>query len=194
MIEKFGSGNYRRPSVNIYQNLKNYFIEKWKIEKSNSPKLEFYNMVKDTFDQERYLMLSNPDNKRSLVKLRCSSHRLNIEIGRYARPPIPRECRICKHCAKVYYVNYVDDEAHVIEKCPLYDNERNKFIENLSKIIGPNETAALLVKGLATIFKLHDDIRISRLQGNFIKDVFEKHKTLEEKRIPKPRKLNKRKR
>ena len=184
IIQKFEAGNYKRTSINVYQHIKNKFIEKWHVEKSNLPKLDFYNTLKRSFNQEKYLDINEHSQKRSLIKLRASSHRLNVEIGRYAKPPTNREDRICKHCETNHNIRVVDDEVHVIENCPLYETERRSTIQRLSNIIGPHETAAILVTGLAKIYKSSDDLRICRLQAKFIKNVFEKHKVLEDKRKP----------
>ena len=42
-----------------------------------------------------------------ITKFRLSSHKLNIERGRYSRPKVAREERICKFC------NEVESESHV---------------------------------------------------------------------------------
>ena len=158
------------------------------IEKSNSVKLQFYHLVKSKFEQEKYLTLSDPTCKRSLFKLRGSSHRLGVETGRYKKPPTSREDRICKHCDEYFNSKCIDDETHVIESCPLYDIYRRDFSNKLSNILGANDTAALLVKGLANIFKSSNDIRLCRLQGKFTYNILEKHKVLEENPKDKPRK------
>ena len=92
------------------------------------PKLDFYNTLKTIFKQEKYLDISEPSHKRSLTKLRASSHRLNIEIGRYGKQPLPREERICKYCELKHNLKVIDDEVHVIENCPLYEDDHRTII------------------------------------------------------------------
>ena len=60
-----------------------------------------------------------------ITRWRLSCHKLKIETGRYARPFIPREERICETC------NTKDDE-HAIFICPVYHNARQNFIHLLS--------------------------------------------------------------
>jgi hypothetical protein len=63
------------------------------------------------------------DNRVSL-----SAHRLRIETGRYERirnsqgnlDMLDRGERICLHCT----LNEVEDESHMLFKCPIYETER----------------------------------------------------------------------
>jgi hypothetical protein len=48
---------------------------------------------------------------RELTKLRLSSHSLLIEKGRYFRPKIKRENRLCSQC------NQIEDEQHFLIHC-----------------------------------------------------------------------------
>ena len=145
------------------------------------PKLQFYNNVKTVFEQEKFLDISKPADKRSLFRLRASSHRLNVEVGRYSKPPIPRSERICKYCIDNHNLKFADDENHVIESCPFYNDERHDFVEKLSKIIGPFDTAGLLAEGLGKVFMSTTDMRICRAQSAYICKIFIKHKELEDK-------------
>ena len=38
-----------------------------------------------------------------------------IEVGRHARPIVPREQRFCPHCP-----NIVESEIHFLTECPVY--------------------------------------------------------------------------
>ena len=59
-----------------------------------------------------------------MTRLRVSSHRLNIEAGRWSRPQITaREERKCLIC------NKLEDEYHFLFECALYDSERNSHIK-----------------------------------------------------------------
>ena len=55
----------------------------------------------------------------ALAKRRVSSHRLEVEMGRWARPErITFEDRKCKFC------NKLEDEFHFLLECLLYINSR----------------------------------------------------------------------
>ena len=53
--------------------------------------------------------------------MRTSSHRLRVETGRWTRPPMPRENRLCA-CN-----NDVQCESHVLFHCPLTAHIRNQY-------------------------------------------------------------------
>ena len=55
---------------------------------------------------------------RSFTRLRTSSHRLRIEIGRYQG--IPRHNRICTKCS----ANEIEDEIHFLFQCSKYKDDR----------------------------------------------------------------------
>ena len=61
----------------------------------------------------------------ALSRLRVSSHRLEVEAGRWARPVrVEFENRKCLVC------NKLEDEYHFVFECQLYENLRNKYIDN----------------------------------------------------------------
>ena len=70
------------------------YITHWKHSLCNSQKLEFYDVFKDSYTPSIYLEVTrkNP-NRKTLVKLRISNHKLNIETDRYDK--ISRFDRIC---------------------------------------------------------------------------------------------------
>ena len=61
--------------------------------------------------------------RTALARLRVSSHRLEIEAGRWARPYKPVSDRICNIC------NCLEDEYHFVLECQLYDSLRRKYID-----------------------------------------------------------------
>ena len=95
----------------------------------NESKLSVYSAVKQDYDYEKYLNYA-PDFK-SMVRFRTSCHWLPIERGRYIRPIIPRNCRICLECKKA-----VGTEFHAMFKCSnaILLGIRNKHLENIMKI------------------------------------------------------------
>ena len=75
-------------------------------------KLKTYLALKTKFGLEKYLaILNNVHEKRSICRLRISSHRLQIETGRYRN--VPRDERICQKCSE----NEIEDEVHFLIKC-----------------------------------------------------------------------------
>ena len=50
--------------------------------------------------------------RKSLARFRCSSHKFDIETGRYLG--IPREDRICRYYFDNFDIRIVEDELHVV--------------------------------------------------------------------------------
>jgi len=99
-------------------------MQKWYNFIANSSKANYYRSFKINFTIEKYLSL--PTYLRfGLSRLRCSSHQLKIETGRWTRPPIPPANRICSNCD----LHLVEDEYHFILICPKYSNIRINYID-----------------------------------------------------------------
>ena len=114
---------------NYYENkISNQFDN---IKQSNSGKLVFYSQIYNyDFKLQEYLKFTLPKTCRSLLsKLRLSAHPLNIEVGRYCIPPIPRSDRFCKFC-----LNEVEDEQHFLLFCTKYNHLRSKYSEHLGDL------------------------------------------------------------
>ena len=57
-----------------------------------------------------------------ITRWRLSNHDLRIETGRYVRPIMPRNMRVCSVC-----VDSVEDEDHALYHCQLYDDVRKNY-------------------------------------------------------------------
>ena len=61
-------------------------------------------------------------HRSALAKFRCGVAPIRLETGRYEQLPVgQRLCPFCQNC--------VEDEYHVILKCPIYDNIRSPLID-----------------------------------------------------------------
>ena len=101
--------------------IKQNFFNKWHAEKNNRPNttIETYVLYKSQNVSEKYLdLISNPKNRIAISKLRTSSHNLEIERGRYTRPKVNPENRLCPLC----YV--VDNEIHFVVRCRINETLR----------------------------------------------------------------------
>ena len=120
--------------------LKVWFEEVWNITRVLNRKLGFYNKVKESFGPELYLSLKLGyfENKR-VAQLRSSSHQYNIETGRHGQNREIVVNLICTTCSKndddtvtllaelPFFDPIVEDETHVIQTCPLYEDLRKKL-------------------------------------------------------------------
>ena len=109
-------------SSTLKTNLEQTYSTKWSLyidSCQSDGKLKMYSHFKKSFKLENYLLQFPPHFRRNYSKLRISAHNLAIETGRYTKPTAtPIEKRLCFHCKEV------EDEYHLILKCPLYAGER----------------------------------------------------------------------
>ena len=131
--------SFNHPSQ-IRSGLKVWFEEVWNTSRVLNRKLGFYNKVKESFGPELYLSLKLGyfENKR-VAQLRTSSHQYNIETGRHGQNRESVVNRICSTCSKndddtvtllaelPFFDPIVEDETHVIQTCPLYEDHRKKL-------------------------------------------------------------------
>ena len=88
--------------------------------KCNGNKLRTYRKFKNVFTIEPYLSSIKIQHHRyDLTRFRTSSHKLNIETGRYSRPPTPLENRVCSFCK-----DSIEDEFHLFQ-CNYYSDLRD---------------------------------------------------------------------
>ena len=74
-----------------------------------------------------YLMGSKNDDLRIIVtRWRLSCHKLHVETGRYKKPKVERNQRLCKMCG------VVEDEHHALLVCDAHHAVRIKFRDQIS--------------------------------------------------------------
>ena len=115
-----GVGNYTSFMTILTQRIKDTFIQNLESRVSQSSRGLFYkNIMK--FELQTYLSCVNVQKFRiALSQLRLSSHRLNIEVGRWSNLDFER--RLCPHC------HVLEDEFHFLNECDLYKDIRVKYI------------------------------------------------------------------
>jgi hypothetical protein len=110
------SNNINTTIINqIVQRIHDTYVQLWFAQISSYSKLDTYSLFKTSFAYEKYLdAVSNKSHRECLTRLRCSSHKLFVEEGRYRN--IDRNERICKLCN----MNVVENEFHFLLVCPFY--------------------------------------------------------------------------
>lgn len=106
------------------QRLTDVFIQDWNGRIADSSRANFYSLFSN-FEHQLYLdSISVKKFRIAMTKLRVSSHRLEIEVGRWARPNrTPINERKCRNC------NKLEDEFHFLLECPLYSDLRKMYIK-----------------------------------------------------------------
>ena len=99
----------------------------WHNDMINSTRCDLYKNIKTMLNPERYVMINLPFNlKKSFARFRCSSHKLNIEVGRHRG--IDREFRTCTFCLTNLNITCVEDEYHVFFKCQKFEDARQNLL------------------------------------------------------------------
>ena len=99
--------------------------------KDQRNKLRIYRQFKTIYKYENYLtQVKNIKHRVALTKLRISSHKLQIERGRYKKPYTKPEDRTCPKCQTC-----MEDEKHFLIKCSLYDNLREILFKKLTDFV-----------------------------------------------------------
>lgn len=112
----------------VKQKIKSCFDLFWKDEISDKKvdengidhnKLRFYATLKNSFTREPYIDSALSRTQRAwITRLRSSSSRLGIELGRYKNIPI--SSRVCPYCS----TGEIDDEKHLLMFCPVFSTKR----------------------------------------------------------------------
>ena len=99
------------------------FAQEWKSRLADSTRAVFYrNVVSDCKFSALLDVVNIKSHRIALTRLIASSHRLRVETGRWVRPPIPRDERLCPIC------NKQEDEYHIIFECRRFSDLRKKLI------------------------------------------------------------------
>ncbi len=94
-------------------------------------KLRTYTLFKNNFGFENYIIAEkNFKRRQDMSRLRISAHCLKIETGRYCRPPLSPENRVCPCCNS----GDVEDELHFLLKCPIFENERHELMNSIDDV------------------------------------------------------------
>lgn len=141
MINYWENQGYAQPhkTAKLLRNtMKRLYENDWSVAVGHSScnnagnKLRTYQSFKTKFGLENYILFGKSIHMRqNFTKLRISAHSLKIETGRYLRPKIPPEERICVCCK----AGECEDEFHFIMKCSLYDEERAALFEKLNHFL-----------------------------------------------------------
>ena len=106
------------------------FVNMWQQELTTQTKLilRTYSQFKNYFFIEHHLeSITDFRYRTAITKLRCISHALEIEHGRYQNPKVPRDLRLCLVC------QVVEDEEHfVVTNCSINQAERRLLYSKIS--------------------------------------------------------------
>ena len=103
-------------------------------------KLRTYLKIKANFGFEKYLsILHNFQYRQVLSKFRISNHKLRIETGRYSRPLIELEDRVCNHC----FSDDIETEEHFLITCNFYNYSRKPLLDAMKYFINDSNLSTM---------------------------------------------------
>ena len=108
------------------KSIMNHYVKDWysSLHLYSEGKLSTYVKIKQKWGFESYLsVVRNFDYRRSMCKIRISSHSLKIETGRFTNTP--RNERLCTKCSS----NTIENELHFLITCVKYDCERQEIFK-----------------------------------------------------------------
>ena len=127
--------------------LRKMFVQTWDTERKENRKLTFYNSIKSSFGAELYTKLNlKADETKRMAQFRTSSHKYNVETGRYGLKRKSIVNRICPHCTSSpetmedlselpFFEAIIEDEMHVLRDCHLYNGARSRISSSSQHII-----------------------------------------------------------
>ena len=140
------------------------FEETWNQERISNKKLDFYNKIKNKIETETYLNMDvNSTEGKRLAQFRTSSHRYNIEAGRYGTNKDSKISRICHHCCTndeqtlklleqlPCFDPPLEDEFHILLSCPKYDHPRNKLKQETKIALQETSKIHYLFQNLSSV-------------------------------------------
>ena len=146
------------------------FKEQWHhaINDPTTTKNRLYSTIKISFQMEPYLrQIQNVKHRVALTRLRCSSHHLAIETGRWRKPPVPTEERRCQLC------RIVEDEYHLVVQCARYSNPRAELNNSLFSILG--EEFVTFKLNLFNNVLTSQNAKVQRAFAKFLSKAFNMH-------------------
>ena len=106
----------------IKQRLFDIFKQSWSARLVESPRARFFRQVVDQRMFHRLFDIIPCKHRIALTRLIVSSHRLRVETGRWERPVVQYESRLCHVCHKL------DGEYHFLLECDRYAELRAQLI------------------------------------------------------------------
>lgn len=115
-------GDKRKFLLTVKQRLTDNSIQNWDIRLQESTRALFYRHISIHKFQDYLFVIKSKKVRNAVSQLRVSSHRLQIEAGRWTKPKTQISERKCKCC------NDLEDEFHFTLQCPLYTEIRKAYI------------------------------------------------------------------
>lgn len=121
-----------------------------------------FEIAKNLYAKEKYLNLSNSENRKAISNLRLSSHKLAMKTGEWYN--IAEEQRICHFCTNQ---KKVETEMHFLFECPKYENLRQGLLSTAKGFPFENKKESL------ALFFQKGSLKALNIFGKFVRMAFE---------------------
>ena len=129
--------------------------------------MDFLSQIKQTYAFEPYLNIGNDNHRKAITKLRLSSHKLEIEVGRWKK--LTREERICRCCE----LGKVENETHFLFECPKYTQKRVTMYNFIKEKLGIDmQKEHEQIKNLKFLFNT-GELSTTNALGKYIYECFQ---------------------
>ena len=131
--------------------------KRWSKRALSKPKLRTYVKYKKILKKEDYLKSEDSIGRRMLARIRSGTNSLRIETGRYERPKLAEEYRICRVCK-----TETENEEHFLMGCSAYENIRKETIQEMYRENEEEETIKKIFFGIGKEDEIKKVIRYIR--------------------------------
>ena len=90
------------------------------------------------------------NTRRSTSRIRCSSHKLHIETGRYINTD--RQARVCFFCRNTSNLSVIESEDHILNSCYNGANIRQVYHSSIRKVA--EDTLSILQLNINSNFNI----------------------------------------
>ena len=139
---------------------------------ANPGKLTLLAQIKNTHKFESYLNINNFEHRRAISKIRTSSHKLQVETGRWEN--IEKHNRICKNCA----LDTVEDELHFLFDCSMHEIERQGLFKTVKCKINVDLPLGHSREGVIQRIFNSDNVSTLNALGKFIQHALKKRENV----------------
>ena len=136
------------PALAAREHIHKTFVNHWKKDLYNQPKMSLYTPVTSEFGEEQYLKIPCRLKRANIAKLRSSGHDLRVEKGRYTSDRYNTALKTCRFCCSsdtdiirffeelpFFETPILETEDHVITECPGCHSLRSKLSDKLKSLV-----------------------------------------------------------
>jgi len=115
----------------LWKKIQDVEEREWRVAMEKKTKLRTYRTFKKKLELERYLLSEKEKEGRYLLtRLRTGTNKLRIETGRWKRPFVKAEDRVCLQC-EGGRIGQIEDERHFLLHCSRYQNLRDELFQSI---------------------------------------------------------------